>query len=152
MYRAALDALAGEPIRVLMTTGNGIDPGSLGPAPANARVEQWLPQGAVMPHTAVMVGHGGFGTTMAALAAGVPQVVVPLFAGDQFINADRLAEIGVGVCVAGGPGAIPALAAAVAGVLGEPTYRERAGAVAGSMASLPDVASSVPFLEELAQG
>ena len=33
-----------------------------------------------------MVGHGGFGTTLGALLAGVPQVVVPLFA-DQPHNA-----------------------------------------------------------------
>lgn len=152
VYRAALDALAGEPIRVLMTTGSGVDPASLGPAPANARVEQWLPQGGLMPHTAAMVGHGGFGTTMTALAAGVPQVVVPLFAGDQFINADRVAAIGAGVCLAGGPGAIPGLPAAVAGVLGEPAYRERARGVAAAMASLPEVATSLPFLEALAKG
>ena len=44
-----------------------------------------------MPHAAAVVGHGGFGTTMMALAAGVPQVVVPLFAFDQTINAERVA-------------------------------------------------------------
>ena len=108
VYRSALDALAGEPIRVLMTTGTAIEPGSLAPPPANARVEQWWPQASVMPHTAVVVGHGGFGTTMMALAAGVPQVVVPLFAGDQFLNAERVAAIGAGVCLDGGPGAVPA--------------------------------------------
>lgn len=152
VYRSALDALADQPVRVLMTTGNAIEPGSLGPVPANARVEQWWPQGGVMPHTAVVVGHGGFGTTMTALASGVPQVVIPLFASDQFINAERMAAIGVGVCLDGGPSAIPDLAAVLAGVLGDPGYRERARRVAASMASLPPVASSVSYLEELARG
>ena len=150
VYRSALDALAGEPVRVLMTTGSAVEPGSLAPPPANARVEQWWPQASVMPHTAVVVGHGGFGTTMMALAAGVPQVVIPLFASDQFLNAERVAAIGAGVCLNGGPGAVPGLAQAVAGVLRQPAYAEKARGVAAAMAELPDVASSVPFLEKLA--
>lgn len=31
-----------------------------------------------MPHAVAMVGHGGFGTALLGLAAGVPMVVVPL--------------------------------------------------------------------------
>jgi hypothetical protein len=57
------------PMRVLLTTGRGIDPASLGPIPANIHVEQWWPQADVMPHTAAVVGHGGFGTTMMTLGA-----------------------------------------------------------------------------------
>jgi UDP:flavonoid glycosyltransferase YjiC (YdhE family) len=150
VYRSVLDALAGEPFRVLMTTGSAVEPGSLAPLPANARVEQWWPQAAVMPHTDVVVGHGGFGTTMTALAGGVPQVVIPLFAFDQFVNAERVAAIGAGVCLDGGPDAVSALATALADVLDGATYAEKARRVAAAMAELPDVASSVSFLEELA--
>jgi UDP:flavonoid glycosyltransferase YjiC (YdhE family) len=82
----------------------------------------------------------------------VPQVIVPLFASDQFINAERVAAIGAGVCLHGGPAAIPSLAAAVAGVLGDPAYREKAQVVAADMASLPPIASSVSSLEALAKG
>jgi UDP:flavonoid glycosyltransferase YjiC (YdhE family) len=150
VYRAALDALAGQPIRVLMTTGIAAEDGSLAPVPANARVEQWWPQASVMASTAVVVGHGGFGTTVTALAGGVPQVVIPLFADDQFLNAERVAAVGAGVCLDGGPGAVPALAATIAEILGNPVYAGKARGVAAAMAELPDVASSVPLLEELA--
>jgi hypothetical protein len=51
------------------------------------------------------VGHGGFGTTMAALAHGVPMVVVPLFAIDQHYNAAAVARAGAGVALGEGPGA-----------------------------------------------
>lgn len=102
-----------------------------------------------MPHTDVVVGHGGFGTTMTALAGGVPQVVIPLFAFDQFLNAERVAVIGAGVCLDGGPDAASVLAPAVAHVLGGPAYGEMALGVAAAMAKLPDVASSVAFLEQL---
>ena len=150
IFRSVLDALAGEPLRVLMTTGSAVAPGSLGPLPANALVEQWRPQASVMPHADAVVGHGGFGTTMAALGGGVPQVIIPLFAFDQFLNAERVAAIGAGVCLDGGPAAASALAPALTKVLGDPAYRETARGVAAAMAQLPDVASSVPFLEQLA--
>ncbi|HEV2810094.1 MAG TPA: glycosyltransferase [Acidimicrobiales bacterium] len=149
MYRCVLEALAGEPLRILMTTGSAVEPGSLAPLPANARVEQWWPQAAVMPHTDVVVGHGGFGTTMTALAGGVPQLVIPLFAFDQFINADRVAAIGAGLCLEGGPDAASALVPALTEVLGDPAYKEKALGVAAAMAELPDLASSVSFLEQL---
>ena len=150
IYQSVLDALAGEPVRVLMTTGRAIDPGSLAPVPANAQVAQWLPQAGVMPHTDVVVGHGGFGTTMAALAGGVPQVVVPLFSYDQFVNAEQVAAVGAGVCLDGGVDAGPALAGAIANVLGDHVYAEKAQAVSAAMAALPPVSLAVSALEELA--
>jgi MGT family glycosyltransferase len=150
IYRSVLDALAGEPVRVLMTTGRAVDPGLLSPVPANAHVEQWLPQAGVMPYTEVVVGHGGFGTTIAALASAVPQVVMPLFAYDQFVNAERVAAIGAGICLSGGPDAVPVLAEALARVMGDLTYKEKARGVAAAMAALPPVASAVSFLKELA--
>ena len=42
--------------------------------------------------------HGGSGTTLGALAAGLPLVIVPLFA-DQPANAKRVAEVGAGLVV-----------------------------------------------------
>jgi hypothetical protein len=43
------------------------------------------PCDAVLPHAALVVCHGGSGSTFGALAAGVPLVIWPLFA-DQFRN------------------------------------------------------------------
>src|SRR5688572_32535190 len=52
----------------------------------------------VLPRAAAMVCHGGYATTVGALAHGVPQVVVPVFA-DQGRNARRVAEIGAGIAL-----------------------------------------------------
>jgi UDP:flavonoid glycosyltransferase YjiC (YdhE family) len=149
VYPMALRSLADLPVRVLMTTGAGVDPSSLEPVPPNARVEAWWPQQDVMPHAAAVVGHGGFGTTMAALAAGVPQVVVPLFAHDQFVNAHHVAAVGAGVHLDGGV-ATEGLGAAVADLVATPAYREGAEAVADRMAELPPVTEMVTLLEDLA--
>ena len=151
MYPATLAALADAPLRVLMTTGSAIDPASLEPWPANAHVEQWWPQADVMAHAAAVVGHGGFGTTMMALAAGVPQVVVPLFAFDQTVNAERVAGVGAGIHLGGGPGAAVELSAAVTAALSDPAYRAGAAAIAAEMAALPDTTAAVAVLEGLAR-
>ncbi|HTW18021.1 MAG TPA: glycosyltransferase [Nocardioides sp.] len=149
IYPAVLEALAEEPVRVLLTTGRGVAVDTL-TVPPNTRVEQWWPQADVLPYAAAVVGHGGFGTTMAALAAGVPQVVLPLFAMDQFVNADHVAAVGAGLTVAGGPAAAGELPAALALVLHDGDYRAAARTVADQMAQLPPVADVVPVLEQVA--
>jgi len=146
LFPAVLASLAGEPVRVLMTTGHGVDPAALGPVPPNVHVERWGPQDAILPAAGAVVGHGGFGTTMAALGAGLPQVVMPLFASDQFVNAERVAATGAGVCLDGALAAVPALAGAVREVLEVPRYREAAQRIAAAMAALPGPPSAVAFI------
>jgi UDP:flavonoid glycosyltransferase YjiC (YdhE family) len=146
LYASALEAGAELPARVLVTVGNETDVEALGPAPPNVRVERWVSQADVLAQAEAVVGHGGSGTTLGALAAGVPQVVVPLFA-DQPENARRVAAVGAGVAVWADPdtplppmrGSIDAgaLRDAVIEVLDDPSYRDRATAVAAEIAALP---------------
>ena len=103
-----------------------------------------------MAEAAVVVGHGGFGTTMAALRGGVPQVVLPLFALDQFLNAERIEAVGAGAQVLGGLAAVAEIPAALRHVLQHPDAVEGAGRIAAAMAALPDIAESVGVLEDLA--
>ncbi len=63
-------------------------------SPASAHHVAYAPFSALIPRLAALVHHGGIGTSAQALAAGVPQVVVP-FAHDQFDNAARLGRLGV---------------------------------------------------------
>src|SRR5205085_5164619 len=44
LYRGVVAALAGLPIRVLLTVGDAGDPDALVPLPSNAHVERWWPQ------------------------------------------------------------------------------------------------------------
>lgn len=150
VYPAVLAVLAPLPVRVLMTTGSAFDPALLDPLPANALATSWWPQAAAMPKTALVIGHGGFGTTMTALAAGVPQLVLPLFSSDQFLNADRVQEVGVGLRRLGGLDAVPDIPGLVQQLFDEPGYAEAARRVAADMAALPDVSTTVAVLEELA--
>jgi hypothetical protein len=138
--RAAAHALADVPRRVLVTTGDHVDPAALGPLPANVRAERWVPQDAVMPHAAAMVGHGGSGGTLAALAAGVPLALKPLFV-DGPANAARVAALGAGIVATD-------VAAAVHELLGDPSYRAAAERVADEIRALPPVEEAVAVLAQ----
>jgi UDP-glucoronosyl and UDP-glucosyl transferase len=149
LYRAAIAALADLPLRVLVTIGDKADPGPLGELPPSVHVERWVPQAVVMAHAVAMVGHGGSGSTLTALAWGVPMALLPLFA-DQPQNARAVAEAGAGVLLDGGPPALAGLGKAVRGLIDDPRYAAAASVIAGEMGALPPVDESVAALEHLA--
>ena len=149
LYRAAIAAVAELPVRALVTLGEAGDPEILGPLPANVHVERYWPQHGILPHASAMVGHGGFGTTIAGLASGVPMVVVPLFALDQHYNAAAVTRAGAGISLAGGPAAMGELSFALERVLADQTYGAGARTVAAHIARLPDAARCVAVLAEI---
>lgn len=116
-----LAALAGLPVRALVTVGPAVDPGRLAPA-ANTVVARFVPHRLVLPHASLVVTHAGHGTVMAALSAGVPLVCVPM-GRDQPAVAARVAHHGLGISVDPHAGTAE-LRAAVQRVLGDPTYRD----------------------------
>jgi UDP:flavonoid glycosyltransferase YjiC (YdhE family) len=145
LYRSAIDALAPLPVRVLVTIGRDREPAQLGALPANAHVERWVPQPSVMPHAAAMVCHGGTGTVRAALAAGIPVAVLPMFA-DQPYNAERVAELGAGIALGPGP---EAMAAAVSALVADAGYADKAALVADDIRALPSVDRAAALVREL---
>ncbi|MFF1608149.1 glycosyltransferase [Amycolatopsis sp. NPDC058278] len=88
----AIEGLAALGAPVLVATGR-VRPEELGSVPGNVTLQAWVPQAAVVPHAGLVVHHGGSGTTLGALAAGVPQLVLPQGA-DQFANAEALLAAG----------------------------------------------------------
>jgi UDP:flavonoid glycosyltransferase YjiC (YdhE family) len=102
----------------------------LGPVGDDVLVVGDLPHEWLFPRTATVVHHAGAGTSAAALRAGVPAVPVPVLA-DQPFWAERLHRLGV----AARPLPLPeltadALAAALRTCLDQPSYRDRAAALA----------------------
>jgi UDP:flavonoid glycosyltransferase YjiC (YdhE family) len=94
LLRAALEGLAGEPLRVLAVLGGRPLPTGAR-VPANARVVPWASYGQTMPRASVVVCHGGHGTLARALASGVPVLACPA-GGDMAENGARLRWAGVG--------------------------------------------------------
>jgi MGT family glycosyltransferase len=118
-----IDALATLPVRGLVTTGPALDPSQLRTS-ANVVVVSAAPHSQVLQQAAAVVTHGGHGTVVRALAAGVPMAVLP-HGRDQADNAARLTARAAGLTLK--RTASPAkIAAAVRRLLDDPSFREGA--------------------------
>jgi sterol 3beta-glucosyltransferase len=96
VVRGVVDVLASLGVRGLVSEGLGgltLD-GLAVEAAGRALGVGATPHDLLFPRCAVVVHHGGAGTTAAALRAGVPQVVVP-HAADQPYWGRRMADLGV---------------------------------------------------------
>ncbi|MBF0279901.1 MAG: glycosyltransferase family 1 protein [SAR324 cluster bacterium] len=63
--------------------------------PDSVQVFDYVPLSLLLPHTEILVYHGGIGTCSHAFSAGLPHLIVPMIY-DQFDNANRVASLGVG--------------------------------------------------------
>ena len=132
---------------MIVTIGRNNDPAELTPIPDNARVERYISQALVLPHASVVVSHGGSGSTLAALACGLPILFVPQ-AADQFDNAACVQSLGAGLRLLPDELDVTAARSALESLLGDAAYRERAETIAAEIAAMPDPSALVPVLTE----
>ncbi len=145
LVRRSLDALADEPVRVLATTNRAVPAGDI-EAPADARVVDWVSYSQVMPEAALVICHGGHGTVVRALAAGVP-VLSCGSAGDMGENGARVAWAGAGLAVPRRLAHAPAIRWAARRLLAERSFRERARAIAAWSARNDGAARAASLIE-----
>lgn len=98
--------------------------------------EEFLPYEVLLEGVDVVVAHGGAGTSLGALAAGVPLVLIPQGA-DQGGQAERVAAAGAAISITTEDFAPAAVTRAVAEVVGQPHYRESARMVADQIRAMP---------------
>ena len=103
----------------------------------------------LFPHCHAVVSHGGSGTMLSALGAGLPLLMIPQGA-DQFINADRCVATGVGRSLGPPQVTAEAIRRDVSALLDEPHYRESARRVKREIESMPTPEDVVGVLEDLA--
>ena len=115
----------------------------------DALVVEAVPHDWLFPRVTAAVHHGGAGTTGAALAAGVPAVVVP-FSVDQPFWASRVTALGVG------PTPIPrkrltreALAAALRTAVTDEAMTARAAALGRAIRAEDGVAAAVTHFQDI---
>jgi MGT family glycosyltransferase len=153
IYRVAVQAVADLPARVLLTTGQRID--RLDAPGPHVHIAPWVPQADVLARADLVVCHGGSGTTLGALEAGVPLVITPLFA-DQPESARRVAEVGAGLRVGtGGPTSAVdpgELRRAITDVLADPGFAATARGLAAETRALPPVDEAVEVIVGAAWG
>ncbi len=95
LLRAALDGLGGLDARVIATWNRRPLTGAV-TVPPNTDLVEWLSYSKTIPSCSAVLSHGGHGTLARTLEAGAVPVIVP-FSGDQFENAARIDETGIGV-------------------------------------------------------
>lgn len=81
-------------MRVLVLTGSELGAEEIEAGP-DVVVRDFVPHRGVFPQADLVITHAGMGTLMAAFAVGVPVLCLPL-GRDQTINADLVAELGLG--------------------------------------------------------
>jgi UDP-N-acetylglucosamine transferase subunit ALG13 len=136
VFRSAVEGLADEPVNLIVTVGRDNDPTAIGQVPPNARIERYIPQSLLLPYCSAVISHAGSGTTLAALSHGLPQLLIPQGA-DQFVNADRCEQVGVGLRLLPDQVTAAAVTDGVGALLVGDTYGRQARRVQAEMASMP---------------
>jgi UDP:flavonoid glycosyltransferase YjiC (YdhE family) len=149
LLRAALEGLAGEPVRVLATTNRHRPPVRI-EVPANAVLHPWLPYSQAMPLADLVICHGGHGTVARALAAGVPVLASPAL-GDMAENGARVAWAGCGEMLPRSLLSPRSLRLAARRVLSEPAYAARAGELAAWSTANDGAARATELVEAAAR-
>jgi rhamnosyltransferase subunit B len=93
-FQNAITASSGQRWRAVLLTGEGGGWFNTG-LPRNVFRYNYVPMSQLLPLSSLVVHHGGLGTISLALSAAVPQIVIP-FGHDQFDNAARIEQLGVG--------------------------------------------------------
>lgn len=137
------DALGELPVRAVVTTGPAVEPSAIS-APPNVTVVASAPHHLVMREASLVVTHGGHGTVIKSLAAGLPLVVLH-HGRDQADNAVRVTKRGAGVAVSRRSSS-KKISLAVARVLGDDRYRHAAARLGEQVAR---DASGTALLDEL---
>jgi UDP:flavonoid glycosyltransferase YjiC (YdhE family) len=82
----------------------------------------YVPFRPLLPRAAAVIHHGGIGSTAQGLAAGIPQLLMPL-AHDEFDNAARVKSLGIGSEVRPNCFCAKAVARELEDLLGSPAVR-----------------------------
>lgn len=149
LLQRAADALGRLPVRALVTTGPAVDPAVIR-APRNVLVRRWVRHADVLPSCSAVVTHGGHGTVIKALAAGVPLVIAPL-GRDQPGNAARVVHAGAGLRVRK-TASTATLQRAISQVLHDHRYQAAARRMAAILAAERDDGLVIDELERVAAG
>lgn len=131
---------------VVATAGLPLDGSAL---PPHVRTTDGLPQPLVLECADLFLTHGGYNSIREALRTATPLAVLPHF-GDQYPNAERVEELGLGREITDRtPGGI---AAACRAVLADGRAASTARRARQEMLTLPDVGAAVDDLVALAGG
>lgn len=120
-----LDALSGHALSAIATVAPSLSPETLR-APINVEVRGLQPHSQLFPLVRLLIGHGGHGTTMTAIAHGVPVLVIAMSSlADQPLVGEAVQRARVGLALHR-ESTVPEISDAVATLLSDPSFAQRA--------------------------
>lgn len=117
--------------------------------PAGMAAVGYVPFSTLLPRSALIIHHGGIGTVAQAVAAGIPQLIVPR-AFDQFDNAARIERLGLGRSLPARRYRSASAATLIRELLQDEPMRRRCREYARQVDSAAALASACERLEALA--
>jgi len=146
LMQRLVGALAATQHRVVVSKGPQHELIELGERMVGA---EFLPQPSILPQVDIVVTHGGNNTITEALHFGKPTVVLPLF-WDQYDNAQRMHELGLGVRLDTYRFEPEELTGAIERLLEDDVLRERLAAIAAGLQATPGTRRAADLIERLA--
>lgn len=146
LLKRMIAALSGLPVRALVTLGPALDIADF-PGTENVAVVQSASHEALLDQAALFVTHGGHGSTLRPLMAGLPLLITPALR-DQRDNAQRVVARGAGLMLE--RDASPEkIVEAVTTLLADPACRQAAAALGKAIAADLAARSAEDRLEAL---
>jgi UDP:flavonoid glycosyltransferase YjiC (YdhE family) len=146
IHAAIIEAAARRGLRLLLLAATEPALAALPiPLPRDALAVLRAPMDRVFARAALVLHHGGGGTTDLALAAGHPTLIMP-FMSDQVDHAARVARLGVGVMLPGARADAEAVAVALAR-LARPEFSDRARRLGSLVAAEDGVGAACDAIE-----
>ncbi|MFF4380194.1 nucleotide disphospho-sugar-binding domain-containing protein [Kitasatospora sp. NPDC001547] len=136
---------AGEVDADFLLAVGGADLDPLGALPANVRGLPWVPLNELLSRADALIHHGGAGTMLTALQAGLPQLLLPQGA-DHFVNAEAITA--TGAALSSTSDAVDT--ALLDRVVADAELRDAARRLQADNTALPTPTALVPALEGLA--
>ncbi|MFJ9884350.1 macrolide family glycosyltransferase [Streptomyces sp. NPDC091287] len=148
-YRQCLAAYGNLPgWHVVLQIGRHTDPRELGDIPPGVEVHSWVPQRAILEQADAFVTHAGMGGCGDGLLAGVPMIAVPQGA-EQFMNADRLVELGVARRIDTPDATAETLRAALNALVNDPETARRSARLRAAARSEGGTQRAVGLIEDM---
>ncbi|MFF0739651.1 macrolide family glycosyltransferase [Streptomyces sp. NPDC004111] len=148
-YRACVAAFGDLPgWHVVLQIGKHTDPLELGEVPPHIEVHSWVPQRAILAQADAFITHAGMGGCGEGLLAGVPMIAVPQ-AAEQFMNADRLVELGVARRIDTADATPEALRTALHALVTDPEVARRSAALSADAQAEGGTARAADLIEAM---
>jgi MGT family glycosyltransferase len=146
LMQTLIDALAGTRFRVIVSLGPQHDQLRLAD---NMTGAEFLPQTSLLPLVDAVITHGGNNTVTECLYFGRPMVLLPLF-WDQYDNAQRMHETGLGLRLDTYAHAPEQLTGALEALLADDVRARRLAAISARLRAQPGTVAAANAIERLA--